>query len=66
MGSEGESIDTKKVVGDTLDAMMKRLFGVSEWAEIKKKWAAASRIYSAGAQIVGSIREIGSSIQDTQ
>lgn len=59
-----ETIDTKQAFGGFVDGFFKNLFGVAEWTEMKKKWAAANRISQAVANSVNEVRSIGSNIID--
>jgi hypothetical protein len=59
---EAETIDTRDVFGDAIENVMKSVFGVQEWAEIKQRWQTYNRIYQAGANSINELRNIGSSI----
>ncbi|OCQ98962.1 hypothetical protein BCD64_23270 [Nostoc sp. MBR 210] len=61
---EGNPIDTRDVFNNAIENVMKSVFGVEEWAEIKARWAAFNRIYQAAANSVNEIRSIGSSLND--
>ncbi|BAZ54346.1 hypothetical protein NIES4103_70310 (plasmid) [Nostoc sp. NIES-4103] len=61
---EADTIDTREVFNGAIENVMKSVFGVEEWAEIKAKWAAFNRIYQAAANSVNEIRSIGSSLND--
>lgn len=57
-----ETIDTKQAFGGLVDGFFKNIFGVTEWAEIKKRWQTANRIYQAAANGANEIRSIGGNI----
>ncbi|WP_375497055.1 hypothetical protein [uncultured Nostoc sp.] len=57
-----ETIDTKQAFGGVIDNFFKNIFGVSEWTEIKTRWATANRIYQAAANGANEVRNIGGNI----
>jgi hypothetical protein len=57
-----ETIDTKQAFGGVIDGFFKNIFGVTEWAEIKARWATANRIYQAAANGANEVRSIGGNI----
>ena len=57
-----DTIDTKQAFGGLVDNFFKNIFGVSQWAEIKAKWATANRIYQAAANAANEVRSIGGNI----
>ncbi|MBD2503130.1 hypothetical protein [Anabaena azotica] len=61
---EGETVDTQEVFNGAIENVMKSVFGVAEWAEIKAKWQSYNRIYQAATNSLNEIRSIGSSLND--
>ena len=55
---EGVDIDTRSIIGNSLDGLFKNIFGVSTWTGIKKEWKRWNRIYQAGANIINSVRSM--------
>ncbi|MBD2204941.1 hypothetical protein H6G33_04220 [Calothrix sp. FACHB-1219] len=59
---EAETISTQQVFGGAIENVMKSVFGVEEWAQIKAQWAIYNRIYQSSANVVNNVRSIGGSI----
>jgi hypothetical protein len=61
---DGNDIDTRSIIGTSIDNFAKSAFGVEEWNGIKTTWKKWNRIYQAGANIINSVRSITDSIRN--
>jgi hypothetical protein len=55
---DDKQIDTKAVVGATLDKWVQSLIGVKTWTEVKTKFAKFNRIYQAGTNLFSNVRSL--------
>lgn len=54
--AEGVNIDTREIIGGTVESWIKSLIGVETFTGIKKQWKAFNRIYQSAANIVNTVR----------
>ncbi|WP_017314926.1 hypothetical protein [Mastigocladopsis repens] len=62
--ADGNDIDTRSLIGTTIENFAKNLFGVETWTGIKTTWKKWNRIYQAGANIINSVRSIVDSVRN--
>lgn len=55
---DGNNIDTRSIIGTTIDDFAKSVFGVEEWNGIKTTWKKWNRIYQTGANIANTVRSM--------
>jgi hypothetical protein len=60
--SEGNQLDINKVVGKSIESVIKGAIGAQNYTELTTNWKKANRIYQAGANLIGSVQSLRYSI----
>jgi hypothetical protein len=59
---EGNQLDINKVVGKSIESVIKGAIGAQNYTELTTNWKKANRIYQAGANLIGSVQSLRYSI----
>jgi hypothetical protein len=60
--SEGNALDINKVVGKSVEGVVKGAIGAENYTELTTNWKKANRIYQAGANLINNLQSLRYSI----